>query len=105
MFTATTEDWTKVHSVNALGVALCFKYAAIQMIKQGRGGRIIGASSGAGKQGQPPFEDLTSSVLTYLYRKHQGYTTWLLTARRNSLFAASRKLRVSILNLICGDCI
>lgn len=49
--TASVEDWEKVHSINALGVMLCFKYAAIQMIKQGRGGRIIGASSGSGKQG------------------------------------------------------
>ncbi|TCD69750.1 hypothetical protein EIP91_006286 [Steccherinum ochraceum] len=47
----SVEDWEKIHSINALGVMLCFKYAAIQMIKQGRGGRIIGASSGSGKQG------------------------------------------------------
>jgi len=47
----TVEDWNKVHSVNALGVMLCFKFAALQMIKQGKGGRIIGACSGSGKQG------------------------------------------------------
>lgn len=41
-FPATVEDWNKIHSVNALGTMLCFKHAAIQMIKQGRGGRIIG---------------------------------------------------------------
>ncbi|CAL1706540.1 unnamed protein product [Somion occarium] len=47
----TVEDFHKLMSVNVLGVTLCFQYAARQMIKQGRGGRIIGASSGAGKQG------------------------------------------------------
>jgi len=30
---------------------MCYKYAALQMIEQGKGGRIIGASSVAGKQG------------------------------------------------------
>ncbi|THH26902.1 hypothetical protein EUX98_g7291 [Antrodiella citrinella] len=51
MIETTVEDWNKIHSINALGVMLCFKHAAIQMIKQGRGGRIIGACSGSGKQG------------------------------------------------------
>ena len=39
-------------SVNGRGAFLCYKYAAQQMIKQGRGGRIIGASSAAGKSGE-----------------------------------------------------
>lgn len=38
-------------AVNARGTFLCYKYAAQQMIKQGRGGRIIGASSILGKIG------------------------------------------------------
>ncbi|PSR74402.1 hypothetical protein PHLCEN_2v9910 [Hermanssonia centrifuga] len=45
------EEWGKQLAVNATGTMLCFKIAAEQMIKQGRGGRIIGASSGAGKKG------------------------------------------------------
>ena len=40
-------------AVNARGPFLCYKYAAQQMIKQGRGGRIIGASSIIGKSGIP----------------------------------------------------
>ncbi|KAF9459803.1 hypothetical protein BDZ94DRAFT_1324512 [Collybia nuda] len=44
------EDWDRVFNVNGRGVFLCYKYAAQQMIKQGRGGRIIGACSLAGKQ-------------------------------------------------------
>ena len=40
-------------AVNAHGPFLCYKYAARQMIKQGRGGRIIGASSAAGKSALP----------------------------------------------------
>ncbi|KAG5636287.1 hypothetical protein H0H81_008516 [Sphagnurus paluster] len=43
--------WEKHFSVNALGVFLCYKYAALQMIKQGKGGRIIGALSLAGERG------------------------------------------------------
>jgi NAD(P)-dependent dehydrogenase (short-subunit alcohol dehydrogenase family) len=45
------ERWEKVISVNLGGVFLCYKHAAKQMLKQGRGGRIVGASSIAGKQG------------------------------------------------------
>jgi len=44
-------DWEDIFSVNARGTFLCYKYAAKQMVLQGRGGRIIGASSIAGKQG------------------------------------------------------
>lgn len=32
---------------------LCYKYAAQQMVRQGRGGRLIGACSIAGKRGDP----------------------------------------------------
>lgn len=39
---ATTEEFLRVLNVNTVGVMHCFKYAALQMIKQGRGGRIIG---------------------------------------------------------------
>ena len=48
---ATTEDFQRIFTVNTLSTFLCYKYAAKQMIKQGRGGRIIGASSLAGKTG------------------------------------------------------
>lgn len=34
--------WDHVFSINVRGAMLCYKHAAIQMIKQGRGGRIIG---------------------------------------------------------------
>ncbi|KAF7328666.1 NAD-binding protein [Mycena sanguinolenta] len=47
----TENNWDRVMNINARGTFLCYKYAGIQMIKQGRGGRIIGASSMAGKQG------------------------------------------------------
>ncbi|KAJ6482540.1 NAD(P)-binding protein [Mycena sanguinolenta] len=53
VFEMTTEQWDRIMNVNARGVFLCYKYAGMQMIKQGQGGRIIGASSVAGKQGHP----------------------------------------------------
>jgi len=49
----TISDWDRVWSVNVRGPMLCYKYAAIQMVKQGRGGRLIGASSIAGRKGSP----------------------------------------------------
>lgn len=36
------EQWHKLMGVNVDGVVLCYKHAAIQMVKQGEGGRIIG---------------------------------------------------------------
>ncbi|KAJ7489113.1 NAD(P)-binding protein [Mycena latifolia] len=47
----TVEEWDRIMNINARGCFLCYKYAGLQMIKQGRGGRIIGASSFAGKRG------------------------------------------------------
>ncbi|KAJ7753352.1 acetoin reductase family protein [Mycena maculata] len=48
---ASVDDWDRLHAINARGTFLCFQHAAKQMIKQGRGGRIIGSCSSAGKQG------------------------------------------------------
>ncbi|KAK0235119.1 NAD(P)-binding protein [Armillaria nabsnona] len=48
----TAEEWDQVFAVNTRGVFLCYKYAAIQMVKQGWGGRIIGANSLAGMRAQ-----------------------------------------------------
>jgi len=47
----TTEQWDRMFAVNARGTFLCYKYAVRQMIQQGRGGRIVGASSVAGLRG------------------------------------------------------
>lgn len=51
LYAATIEDWDRVFNLNGKGVFLCYKHAAQVMIDQGRGGRIIGACSVAGKQG------------------------------------------------------
>ncbi|KAF8525070.1 NAD-binding protein [Hysterangium stoloniferum] len=45
------EQFTNYMAVNLTGVFLCYRAAARQMLKQGLGGRIIGASSAAGKRG------------------------------------------------------
>ncbi|EJD06798.1 NAD-binding protein [Fomitiporia mediterranea MF3/22] len=45
------EKLDATHAVNVRGTFLCLKYAALQMVKQGRGGRLIAASSASGKQG------------------------------------------------------
>ncbi|KAJ7843066.1 hypothetical protein B0H14DRAFT_2779301 [Mycena olivaceomarginata] len=49
----SADEWDKVMNVNARGTFLCYKYAGLQMIKQGRGGRIIGAASIAAKKAIP----------------------------------------------------
>ncbi|KAI0668486.1 NAD-P-binding protein [Trametes maxima] len=43
----TVEDFDSIMAVNVLGVMLSMKHSARQMIKQGRGGRIIGGSLSA----------------------------------------------------------
>ncbi|KAG1789039.1 uncharacterized protein HD556DRAFT_1447311 [Suillus plorans] len=61
LVSSTVESWDRTLSVNARGAYLCYKYAAIQMIEQGRGGRIIGASSAAGKMGFAHISSYTAS--------------------------------------------
>ncbi|EUC58366.1 3-ketoacyl-(acyl-carrier) reductase [Rhizoctonia solani AG-3 Rhs1AP] len=41
----TDESFDRVMNINCKGVLYCYRAAAVQMIKQGKGGRIIGASS------------------------------------------------------------
>ncbi|KAK7042775.1 L-2,3-butanediol dehydrogenase [Favolaschia claudopus] len=55
------DEWDQTFAINVRGVFLCYKYAVNQMIAQGRGGRIIGACSGAGKQGYSEIPDYSSS--------------------------------------------
>ncbi|KAJ3794992.1 hypothetical protein GGU11DRAFT_817855 [Lentinula aff. detonsa] len=56
-----TESWKKTFAVNVEGVFFCYKYAARQMIAQGRGGRIVGASSIAGKRSAAQFSAYSAS--------------------------------------------
>ncbi|KAK7025180.1 hypothetical protein R3P38DRAFT_2953136 [Favolaschia claudopus] len=48
---ANVDNWDKCWDVNIRGVLFSYKHAALQMIKQGNGGRLIGASSLAGTRG------------------------------------------------------
>ncbi|KAF7300863.1 L-2,3-butanediol dehydrogenase [Mycena kentingensis (nom. inval.)] len=57
----SVEEWDATFAINTRGIFLCYKYAAKAMIAQGRGGRIIGATSGAGKQGYAPLPDYSAS--------------------------------------------
>ncbi|KAJ7149150.1 hypothetical protein C8R46DRAFT_532333 [Mycena filopes] len=51
----SVDDWDRLMAINCRGTFLCYKYAGIQMVGQGRGGRIIGACSIAGKRVGSPF--------------------------------------------------
>lgn len=55
------EEWDRILAINGRGVFLCYKYAAKQMLKQGRGGRIIGAASSGAKQGEAFFAAYSAS--------------------------------------------
>ncbi|KAF9537240.1 NAD(P)-binding protein [Agrocybe pediades] len=48
----SAEEWDSIFSVNARGTFFAYKHAASHMIKQGRGGRIIGVCSVVGKKGE-----------------------------------------------------
>ena len=73
-------------AINVRGTMLCYKYAAQQMVKQGRGGRIIGASSAAGREGKRFFK-----VETFVVRRPILTTNMtglpMLTAYSASKFA------------------
>ncbi|KAK0439979.1 uncharacterized protein EV420DRAFT_1279333 [Desarmillaria tabescens] len=55
---ASIEEWDKSFELNTRSVFLFYKYAAIQMIRQGHGGSIIGSSATSGLQAWVP--NLTS---------------------------------------------
>lgn len=53
-----SEEWDEVQQTNLRGAFLCYKYGAKEIIAGGHpGGRIIGASLYAGKQGASRPED------------------------------------------------
>ncbi|KAG2151651.1 acetoin reductase family protein [Suillus bovinus] len=56
----TSDDFDSVLSVNLKGTFYSYKYAAQQMVVQGKGGRIIGASSLAGKKGKSTYATVSS---------------------------------------------
>jgi NAD(P)-dependent dehydrogenase (short-subunit alcohol dehydrogenase family) len=43
-YAATVDEYDRTMAINGRGTFLCYKYAAEQMIQQGKGGRIIGSS-------------------------------------------------------------
>ncbi|KZP26749.1 NAD(P)-binding protein [Athelia psychrophila] len=49
----SAEDFQRTFDVNTKAVFFCYKYAGKQMIAQGRGGRILAASSSLGKKAAP----------------------------------------------------
>ncbi|KAK7034598.1 hypothetical protein VNI00_012229 [Paramarasmius palmivorus] len=61
ILSTTSEEWDRIFATNVRGIFLCYKYAGKQMIKQSKGGRIIGASSLTGKQGFPLASAYSSS--------------------------------------------
>lgn len=55
------EQWRTVIDVNLTGAYLCSKHAARQMIRQGRGGRIVNIASQAAKSGHMHMAAYTAS--------------------------------------------
>lgn len=51
----SADDWRLMLDVNVMGIALGSKVAAEEMIRAGRGGCIVNASSGGGRHGVPNF--------------------------------------------------
>ncbi|KAF7313862.1 hypothetical protein HMN09_00543800 [Mycena chlorophos] len=74
LFDTTGDEWDRVMRVNTRGTFLCFKHAGLHMVRQGTGGRLIGASSIAGK------------IVAF-----KVSLSWELTAPRNSRSAGSFK--------------
>ncbi|KAJ7917129.1 hypothetical protein B0H13DRAFT_1995946 [Mycena leptocephala] len=51
----SADEWDRLMAINCRGTFLCYKYAGMQMVSQGRGGRIIGACSTSGKRPASPY--------------------------------------------------
>ncbi|KAG5636289.1 hypothetical protein H0H81_008518 [Sphagnurus paluster] len=71
-------EWENMFAVNTRGVFLSYKYAALQMIKQGKGGMIIGACSIAGLKGalSLSFARLHTSILDVAFLGHPNMAAY-----------------------------
>lgn len=83
--------WDFLFRNNLRSMMLCYKYAAIQMIAQGRGGRIIGASSLAGKRGECDSWFKRHSLIMVI---DQVGLRWVCMVPRSSVSAVSRSALV-----------
>ncbi|KAF9459221.1 NAD(P)-binding protein [Collybia nuda] len=95
----TSQQWDKHQNVNLRGTFLCFKYAAIQMIEQGRGGSIIGGSSLAGFSGIPMGSAYAASkagmrTLTHTAAREWGRNKITVNSYAPGMFAAKFLLRL-----------
>ena len=75
--------------MNVKGVFFCYKYAAMQLIKQGKGGRLIAAASVIGKIGVLELYSITFFAIYRLVSRLllQATRGMQRTARRSLLFA------------------
>jgi acetoin reductase-like protein len=80
----TEEEWDLIFDVNCKGLLWCAQAAARQMIKQGRGGKIINVASQAGRRGEP-------LVLTYCASK----ATVISMTQSMGLALAEHKINVN----------
>ncbi|KAF8824247.1 hypothetical protein HHX47_DHR8000371 [Lentinula edodes] len=95
----TEKQWDDVLRINTKGIFFCYKYAAKQMVAQGRpGGRIIGASSFAGKQGSLISLDLLLNTLADMEKNSQTGLTHI-GAYAASKFAVRGLTQVAALEL------
>lgn len=84
----SVESFDRLVSINVRGTLLCYKYAAKQMVEQGKGGRIIGAILSCMKSSSLMFISQNRRVLCgrqtrYTDRQHHRTSTidltWLLS--------------------------
>ena len=80
----TEEEWDLLFDVNCKGLLWCAQAAARQMIKQGRGGKIINVASQAGRRGE-------ALVLTYCASK----ATVISMTQSMGLALAEHKINVN----------
>jgi NAD(P)-dependent dehydrogenase (short-subunit alcohol dehydrogenase family) len=61
LYSASLADFERVVKINVTGTFLCYQHAAKQMVSQGHGGRIVGASSLAGQIGHAGYDAYCTS--------------------------------------------
>ena len=81
---APTEDLDRLLDINVKGTFFSYKYAAMQLIKQGGGGRLIGAASVAGKKGKSLPHSGRAISSTYVHAMLQEHHSHLRTVLLSS---------------------
>ncbi|KAK0204238.1 hypothetical protein DFS33DRAFT_1384495 [Desarmillaria ectypa] len=103
ILSTSSEEWDRIAAINSRDTFLCHKYAAKQLRCQGRGIRIIGASSIAGKKASPISAACCSSKFSARDIAAPKFGRYGVTINAYAPAPTNTEMLVGIGNTLMGD--